>query len=338
MTRVAVLGVGAVGARVARQLLSTGGRRRGGPARRAPRPPGDHRPRRSATAADRSIRRPSPTRSTPTWWCWPAPPATTARWPAASSSGARRWCRPPTPSHDVQGLLDLDPEARERGVSVAVGGRVRPRPDLRAGRPRRGPLRRGRRGPRGQGRHRRARPAPASTIGRWAAWRSTGATAVGCSDRPAAGASCAGSPTRSGPRTATGPRCPTPWCWCRPSRAWRRVTARLAANRRDRLTARLPMLRPPHPEGGPGAVRVEVRGRRGTSRDVTVLGAMDRPAVAAGAVAALSRAVGWPRAACGARGRGGPGRAGRAGALPGRAAPARGAGRGVPARRGRRSA
>jgi hypothetical protein len=67
-----------------------------------------------------------------------------------------------------------------------------------------------------------------------------------------------------------------------------RVTARLAANRRDRLTAGLPMLRRPHPEGGPGAVRVEVRGRRGTSRDVTVLGAMDRPAVAAGAVAALS--------------------------------------------------
>ena len=51
-----------------------------------------------------------------------------------------------------------------------------------------------------------------------------------------------------------------------------RVTARLAATRRDRLTARLPMLRPPHPEGGPGAVRVEVRGRRGGSRDVTVLG------------------------------------------------------------------
>jgi saccharopine dehydrogenase-like NADP-dependent oxidoreductase len=66
-----------------------------------------------------------------------------------------------------------------------------------------------------------------------------------------------------------------------------RVTARLAATRRDRLTARLPMLRPPHPEGGPGAVRVEVRGRRGASRDVTVLGCMDRPAVAAGAVAGL---------------------------------------------------
>ena len=68
----------------------------------------------------------------------------------------------------------------------------------------------------------------------------------------------------------------------------RRVTARLGANRRDRFTARMPMLRRPHPEGGVGAVRVEVRGRRGESRDVVVLGAMDRPAVAAGAVAALS--------------------------------------------------
>jgi len=71
-----------------------------------------------------------------------------------------------------------------------------------------------------------------------------------------------------------------------------RVTARLAANRRDRLTARLPMMRRPHPEGGPGAIRVEVRGSRGGGRDVVVYGAMDRPAVAAGAVAAVAaRAV-----------------------------------------------
>jgi saccharopine dehydrogenase-like NADP-dependent oxidoreductase len=67
-----------------------------------------------------------------------------------------------------------------------------------------------------------------------------------------------------------------------------RVTARRAATRRDRLTARLPMLRRPHPEGGPGAVRVEVRGRQGTARAVKVLGAVDRPGVAAGAVAALT--------------------------------------------------
>jgi hypothetical protein len=68
----------------------------------------------------------------------------------------------------------------------------------------------------------------------------------------------------------------------------RRITARLGANRRDRLTSWLPMLRPPHPEGGPGAVRVEVRGRQGAAREVRVLGAVDRPAVGAGAVAAVA--------------------------------------------------
>ena len=70
----------------------------------------------------------------------------------------------------------------------------------------------------------------------------------------------------------------------------RRVTARVAASRRDRLTARLPMLRQPHPEGLLGAARIEVRGRRGPVTDVRVLGALDRPAIAAGAVAALTAA------------------------------------------------
>lgn len=67
----------------------------------------------------------------------------------------------------------------------------------------------------------------------------------------------------------------------------RRVTARLAANRRDRMTGRLPMMRRPHPEGTLGAVRVEVRGRRGAARDERVLGAVERPAAAAASVAAL---------------------------------------------------
>jgi saccharopine dehydrogenase-like NADP-dependent oxidoreductase len=67
-----------------------------------------------------------------------------------------------------------------------------------------------------------------------------------------------------------------------------RVSARVSATRRDRVTARLPMLRPPHPEGALGAVRVEVRGLRAGARDVEVLGAIDRPAVAAGAVAAVA--------------------------------------------------
>ncbi len=67
-----------------------------------------------------------------------------------------------------------------------------------------------------------------------------------------------------------------------------RVTARRAATRRDRLTAPLPMLRPPHAEGGIGAVRVELRGRLGIERRVLVFGAIERPAVAAGAVAACA--------------------------------------------------
>jgi len=67
-----------------------------------------------------------------------------------------------------------------------------------------------------------------------------------------------------------------------------RVTARLAATRRDRFSAHLPMLRKPHPEGLVGAVRVEVRGRRAGRSEVLVLGAIDRPAVAAGATDALA--------------------------------------------------
>jgi saccharopine dehydrogenase-like NADP-dependent oxidoreductase len=85
-----------------------------------------------------------------------------------------------------------------------------------------------------------------------------------------------------------------------------RVTARLSATRRDRLSAHLPMLRRPHPEGLVGAVRVEVRGRRAGVQDTVVLGALDRPAVATGAVAAL--ALRWA-----AQGRIAPGAAGLGG-------------------------
>ena len=66
-----------------------------------------------------------------------------------------------------------------------------------------------------------------------------------------------------------------------------RITARVSATRRDRLTARLPMLRPPHAEGGLGAVRVELRGVIGGERVTEVLGVIDRAAIAAGAVAAV---------------------------------------------------
>jgi hypothetical protein len=46
------------------------------------------------------------------------------------------------------------------------------------------------------------------------------------------------------------------------------------------------MLRRPHPEGGIGAIRVELRGRVGLERRVAVFGAIERPAVGAGAMAA----------------------------------------------------
>jgi saccharopine dehydrogenase-like NADP-dependent oxidoreductase len=70
-----------------------------------------------------------------------------------------------------------------------------------------------------------------------------------------------------------------------------RVTSRMSATRRDRLTGWLPMLRPPHADGGPGAVRVEVWGRRGDARDVVVYGCADHPALAAGIVAAATVAA-----------------------------------------------
>ncbi len=65
-----------------------------------------------------------------------------------------------------------------------------------------------------------------------------------------------------------------------------RITARMSATRRDRLTSRLPMLRRPHPDGGPGGVRVEVRGRRGRSIETIVYGVMLGPSFAAACVAA----------------------------------------------------
>jgi hypothetical protein len=50
-----------------------------------------------------------------------------------------------------------------------------------------------------------------------------------------------------------------------------RITARMSANRRDRFTSRLPMLTPPHQEGGVGAIRVEVRGAAADGSRVTLI-------------------------------------------------------------------
>lgn len=71
-----------------------------------------------------------------------------------------------------------------------------------------------------------------------------------------------------------------------------RVSARVSATRRDRLTARLPMLAPPHAEGDRGAVRVEVRGALADgARETFVVGAVGRTGDLAGTVAALYAAA-----------------------------------------------
>jgi len=67
----------------------------------------------------------------------------------------------------------------------------------------------------------------------------------------------------------------------------RRISARVSATRRDRFTARLPMLSPPHREGGVGALRVEARGYDEHGGRVTsILGIAELIGTAAAAVAA----------------------------------------------------
>jgi len=66
-----------------------------------------------------------------------------------------------------------------------------------------------------------------------------------------------------------------------------RMSARMSATRRDRFTARLPMLSPPHKEGGIGALRVDVRGSLANgARETLVAGVAVRSGIAAAVVAA----------------------------------------------------
>jgi hypothetical protein len=82
-----------------------------------------------------------------------------------------------------------------------------------------------------------------------------------------------------------------------------RISARIAATRRDRFSSRLPMLRSPHDDGGPGAIRVEVKGRLDGAIETIILGVMDHPSVAAGTLAALTAmAAAESRAPIGAHG------------------------------------
>lgn len=61
-----------------------------------------------------------------------------------------------------------------------------------------------------------------------------------------------------------------------------RCSARLVVSRRDRIERCLPKVLPVPAEGGVGAIRVELRGSRGAERVTLVLGSLDRPGVVAG--------------------------------------------------------
>ena len=286
-----------VGARAARQLAVHRRRRRGrAPRRRAP--AGSTRSPQSLGRRRRAERgRRRPTRSTPTSSCWPARPAPTPSRPRAlARPRASRWCPPPTTSTTCAALLDLGPEAAARGVTVVGRRRLLARADLRAGPPRRRPAstgstrstwpRSGTGGPACARQHHRA-------LG--AARPSTGATAAGSAAPAGSGRELCWFPDPIGAADCYRAALPDALLLVPAFPGVQRVTARLAATRRDRLTARLPMLRPTAPRGWAWAPSGSRCGAAGpTARDVAVLGAMDRPAVAAGAVAALAAVVRRP--------------------------------------------
>jgi hypothetical protein len=188
---------------------------------------------------------------------------------------------------DVRGLLDLDAEARERGLPVVVGAGFAPGLSCLLARHVAARFdvvdevhvaRTGTGGPACARQHHRALADPAID------WRDGGWL-----QRPGgSGRELCWFPDPIGAQDCYRAGLPDALLLVPAFPSVQRVTARVRATRRDRLSARLPMLWPTHPEGGPGGLRVEVRGQRGNTRDVAVLGAMDRPAVAAGAVAAVA--------------------------------------------------
>lgn len=293
--RVAVVGAGAVGARLARQLISTEGV--DGVVIR------DRRPARLEQVVDSLGGGASADRGEPS-----APvdaDVVVLATEAGSHLGLARAFLGRDRSvvsvsddlSEVRALLDLDAEARERGVSVVVGAGFAPGLScvLVAHAATRFDVvdeihvaKTGTGGPACARQHHRA-------LGRMALdWRDGGWV----QRAPGSGRELCWFPDPIGAEDCYRAALPDAVLLVPAFPGVVRVTARVAATRRDRLTARLPMLWPTHPEGGPGAVRVEVRGRQGPRRDVVVLGAMDRPAVAAaavGAVATLSVARGGLR-------------------------------------------
>lgn len=188
-------------------------------------------------------------------------------------------------SDDVRDLLELDGAARAAGVNLVVGAAVSPglsglfARHLAAGFASCSELHvtvHGTAGPACAREHHRSLRGWAIgwQDGRWI-------------ERPAgSGRELCWFPEPVGARDSYRAEMPDPWLLHRSFPAVERISARRSATRRDRFTARLPMLSPPHREGGVGALRVEARGAEATGSRVTrVIGMAELIGTAASAVA-----------------------------------------------------
>ncbi|MCU0259979.1 MAG: hypothetical protein MUE78_03075 [Ilumatobacteraceae bacterium] len=127
--------------------------------------------------------------------------------------------------------------------------------------------------------------------------RALGGSALGWHDgawierRAGSGRELCWFPEPVGPRDCYRAEIPTPLTVQRAFPQVERITARMSANRRDRLTANLPMLVGPHPEGGVGALRVEVRGADAAGGRVSLVSGIAEFVGAAAAATAAAFAV-----------------------------------------------
>lgn len=187
---------------------------------------------------------------------------------------------------DVQELLSLDRAARDSGVTVVAGAGMSPGLSCLYARFAGNEFSdvrelavwcTGTAGPACARRHHRALQQPGSALidGRWV------------EKRGSSGRDLTWFPGALGARDCYRGALAEPILWHRLFTSAERISARVSATRRDRLTSRLPMLRRPHPDGGPGGFRLEVRGLVGDRFHTEVVGAAVYPSVAAGTVAAV---------------------------------------------------
>jgi len=187
---------------------------------------------------------------------------------------------------DVRDLLDLDDTARGTGATLVVGAAVSPGLSGLLARELVGRLagcdelhisRHGTAGPACAREHHHA-------LRGWAmGWRDGGWV-----ERPAgSGRELCWFPEPVGARDCYRGELSDPMLLHRSFPQVERITARVSATRRDWFTARLPMLSPPHREGGIGALRVEARGWDSDGARVThIVGIAELIGTAAAAVAA----------------------------------------------------